>query len=723
MALERNPAWRPVTVYTCPMHPEVRQNGPGNCPKCGMALEPLSAGEAGEEDEEGELRDMTQRFRLGAILTLPVFITAMAHLVPAWRHSTWAGGEAVRWMQLILTTPVVLWAGWPVFVRAWQSARHRSMNMFTLIALGVGSAYLFSVAAMLFPGWFPAARGGHGGAPDLYFESAAVIIVLVLLGQVMELRARRQTGSAVRELLSLAPPVARLITPEGDREVPLATVKTGDRLRVVPGARVPVDAVILEGRSAIDESMLTGEPLPVDKERGDTVTAGTMNTHGSLEIEAKRVGAETTLAQIVHLVGEAQRSRAPVQALADRVAGWFVPAVLGIAALAFILWLTVGPEPRLAHAVTSAVAVLIIACPCALGLATPMSVMVGIGRGAQLGVLIRHAAAIEKLAALNTLVVDKTGTLTTGHPQVTQVIPATGFAEGDLLGLAAAVERHSEHPLARAIVKAAEERSLTLPGAEDFRATVAGGVSGTVGERRVLAGKPDFLRENGVADTTALETAAAEQQKAGGTAIFIAADGAPAGAIIVSDPVKDSTPAALDALRELNVKLVMMTGDHPRTAEHVARELKIDAWQGGVSPGDKHDKVAALRSGGAVTGMAGDGINDAPALAAADVGIAMGTGSDAALESAGVTLVKGDLRGIVRAIRLGRAMMRNIRQNLVFAFLYNALGIPIAAGVLFPVFGWLLSPMLAGVAMSVSSLSVVLNALRLRGFEREAGRE
>ncbi len=700
--------------YFCPMCPGVESDKPGSCPRCGMALEAV----AGHEEDDSEMQDMTRRFRWSALLTLPVFLSAMAHLVPAWQHSEWANGHAVRWMQFLLTTPVVFWGGWPFFVRAWQSAKHRSMNMFTLIALGVGSAFLFSAAAMLVSSWFPTSLAGHGGRVAVYFEAAAVIIVLVLLGQVLELRARRRTGSAVRELLGLAPTTARLVTPQGDREVPLDTVKAGDRLRVVPGDKVPVDAVIVEGRSALDESMLTGEPLPVDKAPGDGVTGGTLNTHGSLVVEAQRVGADTMLAQIVHLVGEAQRSRAPVQALADKVAGWFVPAVLAAAALTFVLWLTMGPEPKLAFAIANAVAVLIIACPCALGLATPMSVMVGIGRGAQMGVLIRHAAAIEKLAALDTLVVDKTGTLTTGKPQVAEILAAAPFTENDALAFAAAVERHSEHPLAHAVLRAAEARGLAVPEAANFHATVAGGISGEVNGRAVLAGKSDFLHAQGVMTLEALEAAVAPHQAAGSSAIFVAVDGRPACAIIVSDPVKPTTPAALSELRDLGVKVVMMTGDHQRTAEHIARQLEIADFHAGVTPQDKHDRVVALKAEGAVVGMAGDGINDAPALAAADVGIAMGTGTDVAMESASVTLVKGDLRGIVRSVRLGRAMMRNIRQNLLFAFLYNALGIPIAAGVLYPVFGWLLSPMIAGAAMSLSSLSVILNALRLRRFDR-----
>jgi Cu+-exporting ATPase len=724
MALERNPSWKPAakTVYTCPMHPEVRQDHPGTCPKCGMALEALTTSGDDEPDEDTELPDMTRRFVWSAALTLPVFLSAMAHLVPAWSHSEWANGDAARWMQFALTTPVVLWGAAPFFVRAWQSALHRNMNMFTLIALGVGAAYLFSAAAMLVPSWFPPSFGGHGGSVAVYFEAAAVIVVLVLLGQVLELRARQRTSSAIRQLLGLAPKTARLVTPQGDQDVPLDAVKSGDLLRVRPGEKMPVDGVVTEGRSAVDESMITGEPLPVEKSAGEPVTGATLNTQGSLVIRAERVGSETLLAQIVKLVGEAQRSRAPIQGLADKVASWFVPAVLAASALTFLLWWSLGPEPHLAHALANAVAVLIIACPCALGLATPMSVMVGIGRGAQMGVLIRHAEAIEALATVNTLVVDKTGTLTAGKPQVTAVIPASSqFSEDTLLAMAAALERHSEHPLAHAVLKAAEERAMTLPEARDFHATTAGGVSGVVDGRKVVIGKPAFLREQGVADTTPLESLAEPHQSAGASAVLIAIDGAPAGILVINDPIKTTTPEALAALNNLGVEVVMMTGDQLRTAQHVAKQLGIHDLHAGVTPQDKHAEVAALKAKGRTVAMAGDGINDAPALAAADVGIAMGTGTDVAMESAGVTLVKGDLRGIVRAIGLGRAMMRNIRQNLVFAFLYNALGIPIAAGALYPVFGWLLSPMIAGAAMSLSSVSVIGNALRLRHFEAPVG--
>ena len=714
MALERNLAWQPTkkTIYTCPMHPEVEQDHPGNCPKCGMALEPTTvSADTGEDDSE--LRDMTRRFCIGTALTLPVFIVAMAHLIPAWSHAEWVTGEVSRWGQFILSTPVVLWAGWPFFVRGWRSLVNRSLNMFTLIALGIGAAYAFSAVAMFFPQAFPAAAG-HAGKPAIYFEAAAVITVLVLLGQVLELRARQRTSGAIKALLGLAPKTARRVTPKGDEDVPLDAVHPGDLLRVRPGEKIPVDGEVVEGRTSVDESMLTGEPLPVEKILGAKVSGATVNTTGGIVMRAERVGSETMLAQIVNLVVQAQRSRAPIQALADKVAGWFVPAVLAIAALTFVAWMVWGPEPRLSHAITNAVAVLIIACPCALGLATPMSVMVGIGRGAQMGVLIRNAEAIENLAKLDTLAVDKTGTLTEGKPKLAQVLPANGFSESELLRLAASLEQGSEHPLAHAVVVAARERQIQLEAAKDFQSTTAAGVAGTVARRPVLVGKPAFLRESGVPDLTALETLAAPLQAEGATAIFVAIDGRSAGVLTVADPVKSTTPLALAELRELGVNVLMLTGDNPRTAEAVARKLGIADFQAGVTPHDKHEKVIALKVAGRIVGMAGDGINDAPALAAADVGIAMGTGTDIAMESAGVTLVKGDLRGIVRAIRLARAMMRNIRQNLFFAFVYNALGIPVAAGVLYPFFGALLSPIIAGAAMSLSSVSVIGNALRLR---------
>jgi Cu+-exporting ATPase len=642
-----------------------------------------------------------------------VFIVAMAHLVPAWSHAEWVSGDVSRWGQFILSTPVVLWAGWPFFVRGWRSLVNRSLNMFTLIALGVGAAYVFSAVAILFPQAFPPATG-HTGKPAIYFEAAAVITVLVLLGQVLELRARSKTGSAIRALLNLAPKTARVIQGQEEFDVPLDSVRVGTRLRVRPGEKIPVDGLVIEGKTSIDESMITGEPLPVEKAPGDRVTGSTQNTTGSILMQAERVGSETVLARIVHLVGEAQRSRAPIQALADKVAGWFVPAVLVIAALTFVAWMMFGPEPRLAFAITNAVAVLIIACPCALGLATPMSVMVGVGRGAQMGVLIRNAEAIEKLAQLDTLAVDKTGTLTEGKPKLAQALPMNGFSETELLHLAASLEQSSEHPLAHAVVVAAREREIPVEAPKEFQSTTAGGVAGTVPGRRVLVGKPGFLREHGVTDITALETLASPHQAEGATAIFVAIDGRAAGVLTVADPVKTTTPQALAELRELGINVIMLTGDNPRTAEAVARKLGIAEFQAGVTPHDKHEKVKALKAAGRTVGMAGDGINDAPALAAADVGVAMGTGTDIAMESAGVTLVKGDLRGFVRAIHLGRALMRNIRQNLFFAFVYNALGIPVAAGVLYPFFGALLSPIIAGAAMSLSSVSVIANSLRLR---------
>ena len=686
------------------MHPEIEQDHPGDCPKCGMPLELMTITAAADPAEDDtELRRMTRRLWIGGALTLPVFILAMAHLVPAWRHAEWAAGDVSRWTQFLLSTPVVLWAGWPFFVRGWRSVLNRSLNMFTLIALGVGAAYLFSAAAMLFPGAFPAGPG-HGGKPGLYFEAAAVILVLVLLGQGLELRARQRTSGAIRALLGLAAKSARRITPAGDEDVALDAVQSGDLLRVRPGEKVPVDGEVVEGRAAVDESMLTGEPLPVEKLAGAKVSGGTLNTTGGFVMRVERVGSETMLAQIVNLVAQAQRSRAPIQALADKVAAWFVPAVLVVAVFTFVGWMLWGPEPRLAYAITNAVAVLIIACPCALGLATPMSVMVGVGRGAQMGVLIRNAEAIERLAQLDTLVVDKTGTLTEGKPRLAELLPVNGFTEAELLRFAASLEQGSEHPLAHAIVVAAHEREMRLEAARDFQSTTAGGVRGTVAGHRVLVGKPAFLEENGVAGVATLEGLAAPHEARGATAICIALEDRAAGVLTVADPVKRSTPEALAELRSLAVKVVMLTGDNARTAESVARRLGLAAYEAGVTPHDKHQKILSLKAAGRHVDMAGDGINDAPALAAADVG----------MESATVTLVKGDLRGLARAIRLGRAVRRNIRQNLLFAFLYNALGIPVAAGVLYPLFGWLLSPIIAGVAMSLSSVSVVGNALRLR---------
>lgn len=706
--------------YFCPMCPGVESDKPGICPKCGMALERNPAfGPPAPGEDDAELKDMTQRLFWSALLTLPVFVTAMAHLIPAWRHAEWANGEASRWMQFALAAPVVLWAGAPFFHRAWLSLKHGSMNMFTLIALGVGSAFVFSTAVMLAPAAFPSSLAdAHGGLP-LYFEAATVIIVLVLLGQVLELRARARTGSAIHELLGLQPKTARLLTPQGDVEVALESVKVGDRLRVRPGQKVPVDGQVIEGRSHVDEAMITGEAIPVEKTAGSHVTGGTLNQQGSLVVEATRIGADTLLAQIVQLVGEAQRSRAPVQALADKVAAWFVPTVLVASLVTFALWWSLGPEPKLGHALANAVAVLIIACPCALGLATPMSIMVGIGRGARMGVLIREAAAIEKLASLNLLAVDKTGTLTLGRPDVTEILTAAESSLGsdEALSLAAAVERHSEHPHAKAITQAAQARGLPRLDALEFHSTTGGGVTGLVAEKHVLIGRPGFLRQHQVSGLESLESRVSSHQEEGRTAIFMAVDGKAAAALVLSDPVKPTTPEALARLKQLGVQVVMLTGDNERTAARIASFLGIEHFHAGVTPQEKHALVLGMKRPGSVVGMAGDGVNDAPALAEADVGIAMGTGTDIAMESAPVTLVRGDLRGIVHAIELGRAMMRNIRQNLLFAFLYNAVGIPVAAGMLYPWFGILLSPMLAGAAMSLSSVSVISNALRLRRFQ------
>ncbi len=715
MALERNPAWvAPTggkTIYTCPMHPQVEQDHPGDCPICGMALEP-KAGGAGEADEENsELRDMTRRLWIGGALTVPVFLLAMAHLVPAFAHS--ANNPISRWAQLLLSTPVILWAGWPFFVRGARSVRSWHWNMFTLIALGVGAAWLYSLVAFFGPQLFPPAMLSHG-VVDVYFEAAAVIVVLVLVGQVLELRARAQTSSAIKALLNLAPPTALRVTADGDREVPLAEVQAGDRLRVRPGAKVPVDGVIEDGASSVDESMITGESLPVEKKTGDRVTGGTVNAVGSFVFRADKVGADSLLARIVHMVAEAQRSRAPIQGMVDKVSAIFVPAVLVIAVGTFLLWFFAGPEPRLAYAIINAVAVLIIACPCALGLATPMSIMVGVGRGAQVGVLVKNAEALELLGNVSWLVVDKTGTLTEGRPALTDVLPAEDFDEPTLLLLAATVERASEHPLAAAVVRGAEARGLKMPEIADFRSVTAGGVAGSVNGRAVLVGKEKFLAAEGVPVSAALTERAAAWQADGKTVLFAAVDGRAAGLLAVADPIKASTSEAISQLHALGVKLVMATGDNRRTAEAVARRLGLDEFEAEVEPADKIRRVQALQAGGARVAMAGDGVNDAPALAAADVGIAMGTGTDVAMESAGVTLVKGDLRGIAKAITLSRTTMRNIRQNLFFAFIYNALGVPIAAGALYPFTGTLLNPMLAGAAMAFSSVSVITNALRLR---------
>ncbi len=716
MALERNPAWAAPAVgkaiYTCPMHPEVQQDHPGDCPKCGMALEPKTISAAPDE-ENHELTDMTRRFWIGAALTLPVFLLAMAHMIPKLGHEAWVMGDMPRWIQFVFSTPVVAWAGWPFFKRGWRSVINRSLNMFTLIAIGVGAAYVFSAVAMLAPGLFPASFA-HGGKVGIYFEAAAVIVVLVLLGQVLELRARSKTGNALRALLNLAPRKARVVLGGEELDVPLEKVRVGDPVRVRPGEKIPVDGIVLEGKTSIDESMISGEPIPVEKGVGDRVTGSTLNTTGSILMQAERVGSDTVLARIVQMVGEAQRSRAPIQALADKVAGYFVPTVLAVATLTFVAWAWLGPEPRFAYAIVNAVAVLIIACPCALGLATPMSVMVGVGRGAQAGVLIRNAEAIEMMEKVGTVVVDKTGTLTEGKPRLTQVLPANGVREDELLLAAASVEQNSEHPLGSAIVHGAKERGVKAQPVAEFTSVTGGGVVGKLSDREVVVGKLGFLQERGVTELQAVEQQAAAFQAEGQTAMFVAINGQPAGVLVLSDPIKQSTPEAIEQLHRLGLKIIMLTGDNERTARAVAQKLGIDSVEAGVEPARKHERIQELREQGCIVAMAGDGINDAPALAAAHVGIAMGTGTDVAMESAGITLVRGDLRAIVKTITLSRAMMRNIRQNLFFAFVYIALGIPLAAGVLYPFFGVLLSPVLAGAAMSLSSVSVIANALRLR---------
>ena len=714
MALERNPSWKaPVSVtYTCPMHPEVVSDLPGDCPKCGMALEPVRSAAGGDGEEVHEANDLRRRLIFAGILTLPVFVLAMAHLFPGIGHDHWINGEVSRWIQAILSTPVVLWAGAPFFRRGWVSLRTGHWNMWTLISIGVGAAYIYSIVAFFFPALFPDSMRTHGGV-GLYFEAAAMIIVLVIVGQWLEARARSQTGSAIRALLDLAPPTARRVTDTGDEEVPLSDVVVGDKLRVRPGDKIPVDGVIVEGSSPIDESMLTGESMPVAKSPGDPVSGGTVNGTGGFVMEAERVGDETLLSQIVAMVAQAQRSRAPIQGLADKVASYFVPAVLAIAVITFALWWWLGPEPRVAFAIVNAVAVLIIACPCALGLATPMSIMVGVGRGAREGILVKDAAALERLEKVTTLLVDKTGTLTEGRPRFSLVLPVGETTPEKLLLLAASLEQSSEHPLAAAVVRGAEEKGLALLPVAEFASSTGGGVSGRVDGCLVVIGKSDFLREQGVSGIDELEPGAEERQTLGETALFVALDGVAAGLLTVADPVKTTTAEALKNLDELGVKVIMLTGDHERTAGAVAKELGLTEFKAGVTPADKIAEVRRLHGLGEVVAMAGDGINDAPALAAADVGIAMGTGTDVAMQSAGITLVKGDLRAIARAIHLSRATLRNIRQNLVFAFLYNALGIPIAAGLLYPFFGLLLSPILAGAAMSLSSVSVISNALRL----------
>src|SRR5216684_4372476 len=698
------------TIYTCPLHPQIRQVGPGSCPTCGMALEPNVA--SFDAQPNPELADMTRRFWVGLVLALPAVVLEMGgHLV---------GGHGLidqtlsNWIQLVFATPVVVWAGWPFFVRGWQSLQTRNLNMFTLIAMGTGVAYGYSLVGTVAPDIFPATFRGHGGAVAVYFEAAAVITVLVLLGQVLELRAREATSGAIKALLELAPKTARVVDENGtDHEVPIDSLKVGDKLRVRPGEKVPVDGVILEGRSNLDESLVTGESMPVTKETGAKVIAGTLNQSGSFVMRAEKVGRDTLLSQIVKMVAEAQRSRAPIQRLADQVAGWFVPAVIAIAVIAFAAWAVFGPEPRMAYGMVAAVSVLIIACPCALGLATPMSIMVGVGRGAQAGVLIKNAEALERMERINTLVVDKTGTLTEGRPKVVSIVPASGYQADEMLRLAASVERASEHPLADAIVREASERKIATSDVKDFDSPVGKGAIGTVDGNTIALGNTAFMASRKV-DTSALEAEAEKLRGEGATVINMAIDGKLAGILAIADPVKPSTPDALKALAAEKIRVIMLTGDNRTTAQAVARKLGIADVEAEVLPDKKSAVVAKLQKEGKVVAMAGDGVNDAPALAAAEVGIAMGTGTDVAMESAGVTLLKGDLTGIVRARRLSEATMSNIRQNLFFAFIYNAAGIPIAAGVLYPVMGILLSPIIAALAMSLSSVSVIANALRLR---------
>jgi len=735
-------------TYTCPMHPEVRQPGPGSCPKCGMALEPVGAeapsaraeyvcpmhpqivrdapgscpicGMALEprtvtgDEENAELRDMTRRFWVSVALSVPLLAFVMGDMLPGQPLRHGLSSRLMAWLQLVLATPVVLWGGWPFFARGWASIVNRSLNMFTLIALGTGTAYVYSVVAALAPGMFPESFRTHGGEVELYFEAAAIITTLVLLGQVIELRARSQTSSAIKALLGLTPKTARRLRDDGGEEdVSLDEVRPGDRLRVRPGERVPVDGVFLEGTSAVDESMVTGEPIPVEKAPGSRVTGGTVNGPGGFVMRAERVGSDTLLAQIVRMVSEAQRSRAPIQRLADTVSAYFVPAVVAVAVISAAVWGLLGPEPRMAYALVNAVAVLIIACPCALGLATPMSIMVATGRGAMAGVLIKNAEALEILERIDTLVVDKTGTLTEGKPRLASLVTAPGHSESDLLRLAASLERGSEHPLAAAIVAGAEERKLTLSAVGDFRSITGKGVAGRVEGRTVALGNHRLMQDLGVPIGDLAERADALRRD-GQTAMFVAVDGRIAGLVGVADPIKESTPEALRLLRESGVRVVMLTGDSRATAETVARKLGITEIEAEVLPDQKSAVVKRLQAEGRIVAVAGDGINDAPALAQAHVGIAMGTGTDVAMESADITLVKGDLRGIARARRLSQATMRNIRENLFFAFVYNALGVPIAAGVLYPLFGLLLNPIIASAAMSFSSVSVIFNALRLR---------
>ncbi|MDF1739133.1 MAG: copper-translocating P-type ATPase [Verrucomicrobiales bacterium] len=715
MALEASgiPAASTSTVYTCPMHPEIEEDTPGDCPKCGMPLEPKTITAGPDAHAEEEVRDLSRRFWIGLALTVPVFLIAMGKMFPSFGIPSWT-----RWIELVLTTPVVFWTGGLFFRKGWKSIQNRHLNMFTLIMIGVGAAYLYSLVAVLFPGIIPESFRTHGdsstGEVALYFEAAAVITVLVLLGQLLEARARGRTGEAIQSLLGLAANEAHRLVDGVEEDVPIDRIQPGDLLRVKPGEKVPLDGVITDGKSHIDESMITGEPVPVERSSGDEVIGATVNQTGAFTMRAEKVGSETLLSQIVHMVAEAQRSRAPIQKLADTVAGYFVPAVLLIALLTFVIWAVWGPAPAMAYAIVNAVAVLIIACPCALGLATPMSIMVGVGRAAQAGILIKDAEALERLEKVSVLITDKTGTLTAGQPKVTSIVTAGGISEEDLLSTAATLETHSEHPLARAIVRESKSRNLTLAETKDFQSHTGGGVSGDIDGKSIEIGKPAYIESKGITLPDTLRTQGESLQAEARTVIWIARAGEVIGLLAVSDPIKESTPAAVKSLHARGIRLIMATGDNEATAEAVGKELAIDEVHAGLSPEDKIALVKRLRAEGHVVAMAGDGINDAPALAEADVGIAMGTGTDVAIESASVTLVKGDLNGIANAITVGEKVMRNIRQNLFFAFGYNTIGVPIAAGILFPFFGLLLSPMIAGAAMSFSSVSVIANSLRLR---------
>jgi Cu+-exporting ATPase len=734
MALDRNPVFREPKkiIFTCPMHPQIQQDHPGNCPICGMTLEPKTVEAGDKEEEQNEIKSLSRKFWIALVLTIPVLLLAMGHAVPGLRFDSIIPRQIGKWIEFGLTTPVVLWAGGFFFTRAGQSIINRSLNMFTLIAVGVGAAYFYSAVAVIAPGIFPESFRRHGEV-DLYFEAAAVITTLVLLGQVIEVKARSRTGQAINALLGLAAKTAHRVrnavvatpssqgmggegaatTTEQEEEVPVDAIQKGDLLRVRPGEKVPVDGVIVEGQTNIDESMITGEPMPVSKGAGDKVVGGTVNQTGSFSMRAVRIGSETLLAQIVQMVAEAQRSRAPIQKLADTVSGYFVPTVISIAVITFIVWSLFGPAPATAYALVNAISVLIIACPCTLGLATPMSIMVGVGRAAQAGILVKNAQAIEVTENVTHLITDKTGTLTAGKPEVVSRLVTDATSEQDLLQIAASLESRSEHPLARAIVKAAKKEKIELREVTDFHSTTGGGVSGRFNDKQILVGKKKFLLDSNVTISAKLETEAERLQEKAQTTAWVAVDGCAVGVLGIADPIKPTTRQAIRELHEMGLKIIMCTGDNRRTAESVARELGIDEFRAEVMPDEKIDIVKRLKAGGATVAMAGDGINDAPALAAADVGIAMGTGTDVAIESASITLVKGDLMGIVKAIHLSRGVMRNIRQNLFFAFIYNALGVPIAAGVLYPLFGVLLSPMIAGAAMSFSSVSVIANALRL----------